>query len=103
MNAIIRTAAAALITFTAVAAQAAPSALDAIDAARADSPAVAEVFASPADFAARLDRAERTAAAERTAGPEAVIARAELESAALRRVLRPAPRRLDTLVAHAAR
>jgi uncharacterized protein (DUF2141 family) len=103
MNAILRTAAAALIVFTAAAAQAAPAALEAIDAARADSPAVAQVFASPADLAARLDRAERRVAGERAAGPEAIIARAELESAALRRVLRPAPSRLDSLVAHAAR
>lgn len=111
MNAVLRNAALALVAFAAAAhaapAHAAPEAdhgvLEAIDAARADSPAVAEVFASPADFAARLDLAERRLAAPDAEGPEATIARAEIASGALHRVLRPAPSRVADLVAHAAR
>lgn len=99
MNAIIRTLATAAVVLAPIVAHAAPrnDAPAAIDAARAASPAVAEVFGDTEGFAARLDRAERRLASPSADGLHASIDRAQISSGALNRVLSRGPSAASTV------
>lgn len=88
----------ALIVFAPLAAAAQPriGVHAALDAAEAQSAAVANVLGRPAELAARLDLAERRLAAERDEGLQAVLDQLEIASGAVYRVLRGVGPRLTT-------